>query len=140
MGQAVGQLLQVPGHQLRLRPAIGAQPKVDHAKAQQAFLGQLEKFLKDFPEADDTPEALLQLANGLEFANKDDEALNHYKRITAKFPKSPAYRKAAGAIRRMEALGQPFQLVGNNLASAGSIDTTRYQGKVLVGQLLGNMV
>ena len=109
-----------------------AQPKVDHAKAQEAFLGELEKFLKDFPDAGDTPEALLQLGNGLEFANKDDEALKHYKRIVTQFPKSAAFRKAAGAVRRLEAMGQPFQLVGNSLSSSGSIDTTRYRGKVLV--------
>ena len=109
-----------------------AKPEAEHVKVQENFLTKLGQFVKRHPKADDTPDALLQLGNGMEFAGKEADARTHYRRLVADFPDSTPYAKAAGALRRLESEGQPFHLVGGSLATKGSIDTTRYRGKVLV--------
>jgi thiol-disulfide isomerase/thioredoxin/TolA-binding protein len=109
-----------------------SKPSTDHAKAQEAFLVQLEVFLKEFPQAQDAPDALFQMGNGLEFAGKLDAAKSCYSRLATEFPKSAHGPKGAGALRRLQSVGQPFQLVGNSLTVNGSIDVTRLRGKVVL--------
>jgi thiol-disulfide isomerase/thioredoxin len=104
----------------------------DHAKAQEAFLGQLASFIKDFPDAEDSPDAFWQLGNGMEFLSKEDAAKEYYRRLSSQFPKTPAGIKGTGALRRLESVGQPFRLSGNSLMGQGEIDSSRYRGKVLL--------
>lgn len=112
---------------VRLNDASG-----DHQEAQKAFLAELRKFLEQYPGAEDTPDALWQLGNGTEFSGKDEESREFYKRLASEFPKTPSGQKAAGALRRLESTGQPFQLAGNALAGTGRVDTTQLRGQVLL--------
>lgn len=108
-----------------------AQPGREHAKDQDAFLAQLKQFLTDYPNATDNADALWQLGNGMEFSGKDQDAIAYYKQILA-LPESNATGRAAGALRRLDSVGQPFRLVGDHLTNEGKIDTSAYKGKVLL--------
>lgn len=109
-----------------------AKPSADHAKAQEKFLGELKDFLKEYGESSDAADALWQLGNGNEFSGATDEAIAAYKELTSKFADNPVAQKAAGALRRLEGEGKPFQLAGNTLGGNGTLNTSQYRGKVLI--------
>jgi thiol-disulfide isomerase/thioredoxin len=57
----------------------------------------------------------MQLALSKEFEDKESEALSFYKRVAQSFPNSDAGQKAAGAVRRLESVGQTIELEGTTL-------------------------
>jgi cytochrome oxidase Cu insertion factor (SCO1/SenC/PrrC family) len=77
----------------------------------------LEKFVKDFPESADAPEAVMQLAVAAEFGAKDPEAMakGWYEKLMKDYTGHPHAAKAAGAIRRLGCEGKPFELSGETL-------------------------
>jgi thiol-disulfide isomerase/thioredoxin len=103
----------------------------DDGKAQETYLADLAKFIKDFPTSPDAADALWQLGNGAEFAGKEHDALGHYKELSEKHAKSNFAKKAAGAIRRIEAVGRPARFAGDGLEGS-PIDTAQYRGKVVL--------
>jgi len=107
------------------------QPKADFAKIQEQWLADLEAFTKEHPTSDDSAEAMLQLAIAQEFAGEDEKAKLWYARILKDFPDSAPGKKAAGAKRRLESVGQVLQLTGNDLAG-GSVSLSDYRGKLVL--------
>ncbi|HVJ82208.1 MAG TPA: redoxin family protein, partial [Planctomycetia bacterium] len=105
--------------------------KEEHAKAQEKYVAELTEFVKAHPDSDDAADALWQLGNGMEFANKDGEALAHYKRLAKDHPKSQFAKKAEGAVRRIEAVGQQARWVGTG-AGGYDLDTAQLRGKVVL--------
>jgi thiol-disulfide isomerase/thioredoxin len=103
----------------------------DFAAIQNEWLDQLAKFVADFPDADDTPDALSQLAVGMEFTGKEDQARQFYKKLTESFPKHTAAQRSAGALRRLELVGQPMQLQATTLSGA-AVDIDKLRGKVVL--------
>jgi thiol-disulfide isomerase/thioredoxin len=103
----------------------------DAAKVQEQWLAELAKYVQAYPKADDTPDALIQLAVGSEFAGKDDEAKRWYQQIPANFPDNPMAPKAAGAIKRLELAGKPMELSGTTTAGK-AFDLKSLSGKVVV--------
>lgn len=99
-------------HQLIMGPL----PANKIPKAQEEFHEELAKFLQAYPKCDDAPDALIQIATGSEFAGKDDEAKKWYGQIVTNFPQSNNAQKAAGALRRIDSVGQKFVLTGQTLA------------------------
>ncbi len=98
-----------------------------------AWLKGLEDFIKTYPEADDTPDAMLQLAMNDEFMGKNKEAEGWYQRIVADKSKTTAAKKAQGAITRLSLKNKAITisgpgLKGGNISSAG----LQNQGVVLV--------
>lgn len=77
----------------------------------------LEKFVKDFAESTDAPEAVMQLAVSAEFAPKDPEATAKvwYEKLMKDYASHPHAAKAAGAIKRLSSEGKPFELSGETL-------------------------
>jgi thiol-disulfide isomerase/thioredoxin len=98
---------------------------------QKSWRSELETFAKDFPNADDTPEVLLQLAIAHEFVGKLVEAKRWYAELADRWPASKAGRKAVGALRRLDLKGKPLQFGGPSL-SGGSINSADYAGKVVL--------
>jgi thiol-disulfide isomerase/thioredoxin len=92
---------------------------------------KLEGFAKDFPTAEDTPEALLQLAIAYEFASKMPEAKKWYTELAAGHSDTRPGRRAAGALRRMDLKGKPFQFTGP-LLDGGTFDAKAYRGRVVL--------
>ncbi|HXY37370.1 MAG TPA: redoxin domain-containing protein, partial [Planctomycetaceae bacterium] len=92
---------------------------------------QLEKFTKDFPTAEDAPEALLQLAIANEFAGQIPEAKKWYNELAGAHPETKPGRRAAGALQRIDLKGKPFAFSGPSL-DGGKINAKDYAGRVLL--------
>jgi thiol-disulfide isomerase/thioredoxin len=108
-----------------------ARPGPDIAKIQEGWLERLSKFISTYPQAEDAPEALMQLGMVSEFVGKEIEAKNWYARLVKDFPQHVMAAKAQGALRRMDLEGKPLELAGTLLdGSAFNIDQLR--GKVVV--------
>jgi thiol-disulfide isomerase/thioredoxin len=100
-------------------------------KVQEGWLTRLAKFVEDYPQAEDAPDALLQLGMVSEFANKEIEAKNWYQKLATNFADKPVAQKAQGAKNRLEAEGKALQLSGPTLAG-GTYDVSQAHGKVVV--------
>ena len=119
---------------VHVNQGTGSKEKEDSfAKVQQAWVDRLTKFVETYPKADDTPDALLQLAMVCEFLNKDVEAKNWYLALQKNFADTPQGHKAEGSIRRLSSEGQPFKLAGPTLADPNVVyDVEAAHGKVVV--------
>jgi peroxiredoxin len=93
---------------------------------------QLEKFTKDYPAADDTPEAMLQLAIAHEFIGQLPEAKRWYGELAEHYSQTKAGRRGIGALRRLDLKGKPFDFSGPALGDRHIINSHDYQGKVLL--------
>lgn len=110
--------------------APGANPKPEVAqKIQEEWLKKLAAFVSEYPTADDTPDALMQMAMANEFAGKEADAKANYKAIVTNFGKSRLAAKAKGAIDRLESEGKEFELAGNTLGAGTPFDIKNIRGK-----------
>jgi hypothetical protein len=102
-------------------------------KVQGEWLERLTKFVQAYPQAEDTPDALLQLGMVSEFLSKDVEAKNWYAKLKKDFPDKPQAQKAAGAVRRLDLEGQSLKLAAPLLTNpAAAFDIDELKGKVIV--------
>lgn len=106
-------------------------PNNDYAKIQEQWLKDLEAFVRQYPDAEEAPEAILQLAIAQEFAGQEDEAIRWYDRIVRDFADAPVAPKAAGAKRRLESEGKSMPLRAPS-ATGKMIDLNDYRGRVVV--------
>lgn len=100
------------------------EPGANLIKVQREWLANLEKFLTEFPKAAEAPEALLQLASINEFNADEDKAKVYYKRLAEQFPETEFGKKAAGATRRLDIVGQTLPLKGKT-TSGQAVDLSR---------------
>lgn len=84
----------------------------DLETVQNAWLADLEAFVKGYPESPDAAEAMLQIGIAEEFSGNEEAAVERYRQIATAFPDTAAARKAAGAARRLESVGKPLMLTG----------------------------
>jgi thiol-disulfide isomerase/thioredoxin len=98
---------------------------------QKKWMNNLKAFLDKWPNAEETPDVLLQLASTHEFNAEEKEAREFYTKLSESFPESPQGKKAAGAIRRLELVGKALTLKGKG-ADGNLIDTAQYRGKTLL--------
>jgi peroxiredoxin len=103
----------------------------DQPKVQKAWLDALTAFVDDYPDAEDTPDAMWQLATAEEFASNQSAAIAWYQKLAKAKPGTLAADKAQGALRRIALQGKGFQLNGPAL-DGGPINTAQYRGKVLL--------
>lgn len=103
----------------------------DWEKVQAAWLESLKQFVADFPAANDTPEALLQLGIAEEFAGNDEGAVAWYDKIVQGFPEAPAAKKAHGAKARLTCVGRALPLRGQTIQGQ-QIDLSRLRGKIVL--------
>ncbi len=106
-------------------------PKVDLPKAQAVWMEKLADFAKSYPMAEDTPNVLIDLATGSEFAGKDDAAKGYYEQLVKSFPQHAMTAKAEGAIRRLNLVGNRMTLAANTL-SGQAFDIASLSKKVVV--------
>lgn len=107
-------------------------PPKDMAKLQEKWKETLTKFVSDFPAAEDTPDAVMQLAMVGEFIGKETEAKNWYAHLVKNFPTSPMAGKATGALRRLNAEGQPMELTSTTMGNKAPFDIKALKGKTVV--------
>jgi thiol-disulfide isomerase/thioredoxin len=106
-------------------------PKVDFPKVQSKWLESLQKFVEDHPDVPDAAEAMMQLGIAQEFAGQEDEAKKWYAKVKTAFASTNSGKKAAGAITRLESVGQVIRLSGKTTAGT-SIDLASYKGKLVL--------
>ena len=93
-----------------IKSALAMKPE-DVLTLQNRHVERLIQFARTFPKAPETADALWQIAMHLELQNKEAEAKNYYQQLTRTFPPSnPNAAKAAGALRRLELEGKPWEL------------------------------
>jgi hypothetical protein len=113
---------------------IGAQYALDadqdgnELQAQKAFLAALDGFLQKHPDAEEASDVLLSLATGREFNAEEDEARKSYAQLAKNHPDTPAGKKAAGALKRLDLVGKPLTLAGPGL-DGKKVDIGAYRGK-----------
>jgi hypothetical protein len=111
-----------------LRPSKGT----DSARTQEQLLQRLAKFVEDYPQGEDTPDALLQLGMVSELMGKETEAKNWYKQLIKNHADKKSFvTKAEGALRRFELEGKPLELAAPTL-SGSRFDISSLRGKVIV--------
>ena len=95
---------------------------------------QLETFVKAYPQAEESAEAMLRLAVACEFAGKDGEAQakQWYETLASRFPNHAYAAKAEGAVKRLTCEGQPFELSGPILGSGGQFSMAQLAGKPVI--------
>jgi hypothetical protein len=102
-------------------------------KAQELWLERLAKFVKAYPNAEDTPEALVQLGMVNEFLDKEIEAKNWYAQLAKDFADKPQGLKGAGAIRRLELKGKVLKLAAPLMDNPNTVfDIDQMHGKAVV--------
>ena len=107
------------------------EPGANEVAVQKKFITKLEGFLKDFAKADEVPDVLLQLASISEFNLEEAAAKGYYARASEDYPNSPVGRKAAGALRRLNLVGKPFEMTGKTV-DGKTVSTAAYAGKTLL--------
>ncbi len=100
-------------------------------KLQEWWLKQLEQFVNTFPDSDDAPEALWQLAITQEFSGKLTTARRWYDKLINQHADSNAGSRAAGALRRLDLKGKLLTFSGPGL-DGQTINVADYRGKVLL--------
>jgi thiol-disulfide isomerase/thioredoxin len=107
------------------------QPGANVLANQKKWMTNLQDFLTKFPQADEAPDVLLQLAIANEFNADEEPARTQYAKVIKDYPGTEAARKAAGSLRRLDLVGKPLALKGSGLENK-LIDSTQYQGKPLL--------
>jgi hypothetical protein len=110
------------------------QPKLARpdAKLQEEWHEALGKFVKEYPKAEDTPEAVNTLAMGTEFSGKDEESARWYRLLHTSFPEHPLAEHAKGAERRLKLVGNPLELAGPTLQNNTEFNIGQLKGKVAI--------
>ena len=104
------------------------EPDADIEKVQVVWLEELGAFVEAYPDAQDAAEAMLQISIADEFSGKEEAAIQRYQQIAENFPSSASARKASGALRRLQAVGQPLNLSGTTI-DGQKITLQQFKGK-----------
>ncbi len=100
-------------------------------KINTTWMNNLEAFVTQYASSPDAAEAMLQLAIGYEFSGKEEKALEWFGRIVKDFGSTDMAKKAVGAKRRLESVGQQMSLQGSTV-DGRKFDLTAYRGKVVL--------
>ncbi|MGC8644179.1 MAG: redoxin domain-containing protein, partial [Isosphaeraceae bacterium] len=95
---------------------------------QKKWMAELQDFLNKFPKADEAPEVWLQLGSSNEFNAEEETARQDYTKLVENFPDTPAGKKGAGALKRLDLVGKLIAIKGTSLQGE-TIDTSQLRGK-----------
>lgn len=101
------------------------------AEVQKEWVKGLEEFVTEFPESEDSSDAMLLLAHHEELSARAKEATDWYQRLVKEKPKSDAAQRAIGALRRLDLKGKPLVLNGPGL-DTGTVDIRSLRGKTVL--------
>ncbi|MGM0485540.1 MAG: redoxin domain-containing protein [Planctomycetota bacterium] len=107
------------------------QPDSDFAQIQEQWLGNLREFVDAYPTHSQASEAMLHLAMAQEFAGNEEEAVRWYGRIVEEFPATDVAKQAGGARRRIESVGEPLVLSGED-RDGNVVDVESYRGRAVL--------
>ena len=97
---------------------------------QKWYLGELDKFVRKYPDSNDAPDAMWQLGSQYELAGDIKRARGWYEANVKKFADTPGAQKSAGALYRMGLAGKSLTLSGDAIGG-GKVDLSKYRGKVV---------
>jgi thiol-disulfide isomerase/thioredoxin len=103
----------------------------DFVKIQGQWLKKLEDYTATYPNSPDAAEAMLQLGIAQEYAGQEEECKKWYGRIVKDFPNSTAAKRASGAQRRLDSVGQAIAVQGKGI-NGETVDTSRLHGKIVL--------
>lgn len=85
-------------------------PDADFESLQKTYLDDLQKFVGTYPASGDAAEAMIQIALSAEFSGETKTAEQWYAKASKSFGQTTAGKKAAGALERLNLVGQKFGL------------------------------
>jgi thiol-disulfide isomerase/thioredoxin len=103
-------------------------PNANILDNQKKWMANLDDFLQKFPKAEEVPMVLLHLANANEFNADEKKAREQYDKLVANHTGSDSGKRAAGALRRIDLVGQPLVISGTGLQNE-AVDSARLVGK-----------
>jgi thiol-disulfide isomerase/thioredoxin len=111
--------------------ALDSEQPGNELKAQKEYLSLLDGFVKKYPNSEEAPDALFQVASLNEFNAEEAEARKYYGQIVERYAGSEAAKKAAGAVRRLDLIGKPLKLSGAGL-NGSTVSIEAFQGKTIL--------
>lgn len=105
--------------------------KEKQAEVQKVWLQSLEDFVKTYPDSDDADDAMFSLGMHEELQGRPKEAAKWYQKLVKEKPKSEAFAKAQGALRRLDLKDKPISLSGP-LLTGGNLDLQKSRGQVVL--------
>jgi hypothetical protein len=103
------------------------------AATQDKWLDDLAEFVKRYSKAEDTPEALHQLAIGCEFGGKTGEAKRWYTQLSDGYPNHHLAARARGSVARLDLVGNAMNLTAPRLDSGAVFDLAKdLKGKLVI--------
>jgi hypothetical protein len=114
-----------------------SRPDVDVTKAQQAWHDRLTAFVQSYPDAEDAPTAIMELAAVSESLGQKNEARSWYQQVATNFPNKPAATQAQGNLRWIDLHGQVLHLTlpllfSDNDQQDVPFDIEELRGKVVI--------
>ena len=106
-------------------------PKAEFEELQKAYLDDLQKFVGTYPESPDAAEAMIQIALSAEFSGEEKTAQQWYTKASKNFGDTTAGQKAAGALERLNLVGQKFGLRSPTLDGRNFSSETYLGGPVI---------
>ncbi len=120
---------------VRLKEDDKAKTPADGVKSreltQKWWFEQLEAFARKWPQSEDAPDAVVQLAISYELMGRLDDAKAWYEQLAKNYAKTDAGVKAQGALRRLTLTGNKFTMSGKSLYQK-DLSSAQYEGKVLL--------
>ncbi len=120
---------------VRLKNDDKAKDEAEGRKAREAtqkwWFEQLEAFAKQWPNSEDAPDAVVQLAISYELMGRIDDAKAWYEQLAKDYPRTEGGVKAQGALRRLTLTGNKLTLAGKTLQGQ-NLSSAQYQGKVVL--------
>ncbi len=96
---------------------------------QKWWFEQLEAFARQWPNSEDAPDAVVQLAISYELMGRIADAQAWYAQLAKNYPSTEGGVKAQGALRRLTLTGKKLQLAGKTLQGQ-PLSAAQYQDKV----------
>ena len=106
------------------------QPDADFEAIQEKWLDDLETYVNEYPQSQDTGEAMLQLALAQEFAGQEQQAMQWYTKIVHTSNDRLLVAKSKGAKRRLESVGKVLNFDGQTLQGQ-SLNLPSFLGKTV---------
>jgi thiol-disulfide isomerase/thioredoxin len=105
----------------------------EYESLQKKHLTSLREFVEQYPKADPSSEAMLQIGLQDEFDGNIPEAMEWYSRISRDFPDTASARKARGANTRLGSEGKVIAFRGKTL-DGKQFDLSSRKGRVVLLQ------
>lgn len=99
----------------------------DFPAAQKTYVAQLEEFVDKYPNSEDAPEAMVEIAKAAELVGNAKEASVWYGKAASKHGDKLIGQKAAGAMTRLRLNGNAFTITGKTL-DGKDFSTKDYMG------------